>query len=273
MKKICSYLCFILAISIPIVALGEVKAFKYDILAEKDDIGDLTIKVFNNKAGHVFVESSDLNIERWWGKINISSDLVEVFDADNAFVGSDSKTLDLDNNELYWSKINTKEKNWLGVTAQVAEVTDKEKTELTGLANFIGDANDAAINQALSRSQIMLRNRKIAFNNISIKAGSFDATYNSLVFLLRKYEAEPLPAKIRLMDVEELSIEEFALKDFGPEVIAIGQQKISARHLKLSNKTSRPVDIWFSSELGTLPYMVRMLGEDETGPFEIRLKP
>jgi len=270
------YALFIVCLTLATLSIGIVSAaktgsltLKYTIKSEGEKIGVVTHRLFQNDNGHSFAEYSHINASGWWGKIDISSSLLEEFDGVNEFNSADSKTLD--GHTSYWSKIKQNKNGLWGSYAEIKDTTDQESEGLTDLSAAITDARELNLGEMLSISRDIFKNRTIQPEGVQFTRQDFDTTDTNLPFFIQSFGSKPLPHKLRLLDTDNLKISETNIVDLGYEIISIGNKKTRSRHLKLSGSKYKPSHIWIKDTDTDLPYMVRFVGEDEDGPFEIKL--
>jgi hypothetical protein len=259
--------------SIGIVSAAEAESLtlKYTLMSEGEKIGAVTHRLFQNENGHSFAEYTHIKVSGWWGKIDISSSLLEEFDGVNGFISADSKTLD--GNTSYWSKIGKNKNGLWGSYAEIKDTTDQESEELTNLGAAISNSREPIFGKILSISRDVFKNRSIQPEGMQFTRQDFDTTDTNLPFFIQSFGRKSLPHKLRLLDTDNLTISETDIADLGFEVISIGDKQLRSRHLKLSGSKYKPSHIWIKDTATDLPYMVRFVGEDEDGPIEITLNP
>jgi len=258
-------------IGIVSVAEAESLTLKYTLMSEGEKIGAVTHRLFQNESGHSFAEYSHIKVSGWWGKIDISSSSLEEFDGVNEFISADSKTLD--GHTSYWSKIDKNKNGLWGSFAEIKDTTDQESKALTDLGAAITDFGKSNFGEILSISRDIFKNRAIHPEGSQFTQQNFDTTDTNLPFFIQSFGSKPLPHKLRLLDTDNLTISETDIADLGYEVISIGDKQLRSRHLKLTSSKYKPSHIWIKDTATDLPYMVRFVGEDEDGPFEITLNP
>ena len=259
------------SVGIASAAETEFLTLKYTLMSEGDKTGAVTHRLFQNESGHSFAEYSHIKVSGWWGKIDISSSLLEEFDGVNGFILADSKTLD--GNTSYWSKIDKNKNGLWGSYAEIKDTTDQESEGLTDLGAAITDAREPILGEILSISRDIFKNRTIQPKGVQFTRQDFDTTDTNLPFFIQSFGSKPLPNKLRLLDTDNLKISETGIADLGYETISIGDRQLRSRHLKLSGSKYKPSHIWIKDTATDLPYMVRFVGEDEDGPIEITLNP
>lgn len=269
-------LAFSLTLAIPgicPVSADEIDSLelKYTIMSEGEHIGILTHNLFLEENGHSFAEYSHIKVSGWWGKIDITGNLIEEFHGINALVSSDSKTLD--GNTAYWSKIERNKEGFWGSFAKIKKTTDIENKALADLGLAITEAPEQGFGEIRSISASIFVNKVVHSEGEQFTREDFDTTDTNLAFFIQSFGGKPLPRKLRLLDTDNLKITESEMTDLGYEEISIGDKKIRSRHLKLSNPKYKPSHIWIKDAATNLPFMVRFVGEDEDGPFEIVFTP
>ncbi len=243
----------------------------YEILSEGKDVGDMTLKLFQQKSGHVIVSHTHIKASGWWWSINITTILSEQFQHKAGLIKADGKTLD--ENTAYWTKINAYDDEYRADFMEINKTTTQENEQFSGLSFAVAGRVSSNTEEILSLSEALFTDRKGQIHGVTFPKNSFDTTFNDLAFFIQKNAGKPLPKKLNILDTENLEIIQMSISDLGLETMLIGVEKIQVRHLTLSDEKFPSSHIWIKEDLSSLPYFVRHTGEDEDGKFEIILKP
>jgi hypothetical protein len=245
-------------------------SLKYAILSEGETIGVLIHKLFRNESHSRLYGQSQIDISGWWGKINVLGYLVEELDLVNRLVRSES--VDLDDSTLYRRAINTNGNHLLVSYGELKEITGSERKQFTSLLQAVSNIDGKQRENLQSLSTALFEKRGEVIEKAQINLSDFDTTENHLPFYLQSLGGKPLPKQLRLLDTEDLTINVVSVTDLGYETMAVGDKTYRCRHLKLTDKKYKPSDIWIDEDSRSLPFMVRFIGEDESGTVEISLK-
>ncbi len=253
--------------------IAEESAFKmlsYDIFAEGEDVGDVTLKLSKNNNRYIIVEHSRIKISWLFWSIDISTVLSEEFQHGVGLVKADSKTLYEES--VYWSKINVHDSKHLGEFTEINKITARESKQFSQLSFAISGKVSANTEEVVSQSEAIFSGRNERAHRMNFAQGSFDTTFNDLPLFIQKNAGKPLPEKLNILDTENLEITQTSINDLGLKTIVVGKKKIQVRHLTLYDTQFKPSHLWIKEDATSLPYFVRYTGEDEDGEFEVILK-
>ena len=282
MKKI--FIGFCIAATLQNIAIAEEAGslvLNYDVLSEGEDVGDVTLKLSQKEEGYVAVEYSQIKTRGWWWSVDITTILSEEFREDTGLIKADSKTLY--EGTTYWTRMNVHEDTLLGELTEISNMSDSENKQFSRLSFAVTGKVSPNTKEVTSLSEAMFSDRNTPPTyNVKFPQGSFDTTFTDLPFFIQKNIGKPLPKKLNILDTENLGIIQVNVNNQGLNTMTIGKEKIQVRHLILSESQLlsklvndaqfKPSHLWIKEDVTSLPYVVRHIGEDEDGEFEIILK-
>lgn len=245
----------------------------YDVISEEEDVGDMTFKFSQGESGYVIVEHSNIKASSWWWSIDVTTIASEEYRYDAGLVKVDSKTVDKDDGIAYWVKIKSHEDGFWGDFTVIERITAGESKQFSGLTFAVAGRTSNNIEEILSLSSKIFADRKEKAEGAKFPKNSFDTTFNHLPFFIQKNAGKPLPKKINILDTDNLEVSPVEINDLGEKTILVGTSKIKVRHLTLSDGEFDPSHLWIKVDDTSLPYLVRHVGVDEDGAFELKLKP
>lgn len=247
-------------------------SLRYDTLSEGKDVGDVIFELSQTENGYLVVEHNHIKASGWWGEVDVTTVIFEKFQHGVGLIKSDSKTLDDDT--VYWSRINRHEDGFLGRFIEISTINTRETQQLFKLFSMIknGGFYKAREISEYSEAIFFMRNNLTPEQRVKFTRNSFVTTFNDLPFFIQRNADRPLPKEIKILDAENLQLIQVSMKDQGFENVSIGTEEIQVRHLILSGGQFEPSHLWIDIDPTSLPYIVRHIGEDEEGKFEIVLK-
>jgi hypothetical protein len=273
-----SLISFSVLVQLSVGSLAEENHFQilnYDIYSNGKDVGDLTLKLSKDKAGHVIIEQSHIKASGWWWSLNITTVLSEEFKQGGILKRSDGKTLDEDT--IVWTQISSDENRYQAEWASIGKTTDQEKKQFFKLSSAALTKDSNNTEEILLITKSMFIGREQQTEHASIPQHVFHTTWNNLPFFIQQNAKDSLPERLDILDTENLEIFQVSLNDLGYKYLLIGNKEIKVRHMKLSDGKFKPADLWVYDgkqvDESALPYIVRYTGEDEDGSFEVVLKP
>jgi len=247
----------------------DIMNLKYNILSQGKKVGIAAVKLSRSGNTHTYAEYSRIKTSGWWGKIDAKSILIEKSINQTLFVSADAKTLD--GKTVYWTNLIANGNDLRGAFAEIKNITVQEKLDIMDIAFAISDKQAQNSKEILASSRALLANKKSQLKKVQLSSAAFDTTANNLPFFLQKFVGKRLPKTLDIMDTEDLAITRMKIKYLGLVEFSIGGKTISARHFKLSGSKFKSAKIWIKTDPTSLPYIVRYVGENEDGPFELRL--
>jgi len=244
--------------------------FFYDIFSEGEDIGEMSIQIIGSPSSdYVILENSHIRISGWWGDIDIRNSQSEEYSITGMLLKADSKTLS--GKKIFWTKIKSLEKELLASFIQVENLTEQEEEIFSNMIMTTAINFNPRFNELNSTSQPLSADNNAFSENTRFPRNSYDTTFSNLPIYWKKAKKE-MPEIIKVLDSENLSIDEIRITYLGLEDIEIGASNISAHHYKMIPEEKKHIDIWLAVNHRKTPYFVQLAGEDEDGPFHIKLK-
>ncbi len=244
--------------------------FDYDILLEGDNTGAMSMKVLqlsNNE--YNILTKSDIELSGWWGKHLVHSNLVEQFSSSGRLLKADNMIID--GKKAYWTKmILTEDELWTS-SVQVKSIEEHEEEEFIGMIANIGSMFVAGAGDVLAVSNLLFAGAESSHNNIRLSQNSYDTSFNNIPFYWLKNN-KSLPDEINILDSDTLSIYTMKTEVYKTET---SNQEIfdsSVYHYVLTTKKGEPLHLWLAIDDNNIPHFIRLIGEDEDGPFQINLK-
>jgi hypothetical protein len=244
--------------------------FSYDIFAEGDDIGDMQVQIIKKpEGGYQILESITVKKRSNWDEINLKSTLNELYSLENSLVSADKKTFD--QTKAYWSKIDSSgADHWMSFS-EIKNFAEKEESELLGFSIAVLDNLIPQAGEVLGLSQLLFADTKAVPTSVRLPKNSHHTTLANLP----KYwsiHRQTLPAVIRLLDIESISISQMKTEDQGVEVRTLGSNEVSTKHYTLTSENRPPLNIWLAVDKNDIPYIFELQVANSTGLFTIRHK-
>ncbi|MFQ3189690.1 MAG: hypothetical protein ACI936_000815 [Paraglaciecola sp.] len=251
-------------------AAGETHAtFNYDIFAEGKDVGDMRVQIIKKPlGGYQILESKSIQKSSDWDEINLKSTVNELYSLEHNLISADKKIFD--QTKAYWSKVDSSGADLWMSFSEIKNPTEKVESEIVGfsiavLDNFIPEASEV-----LGLSQLLFSDTKAVPTSIRLPKNSHHTTLANLP----KYwsiHRQTLPAEIRLLDIETISITQMKTEYHGLKVKTLGGNEVSTHHYTLTSESRSPLNIWLAVNKNHTPYIFE-LQLDNNGIFTIKRK-
>ena len=247
--------------------------FNYDVFAQDDvgDVGDMTVKIVKNlQDGYKILEHTSVKVEGLWGDKNVQSTAHENYSFEGDLVEADSKTFS--KTRAYWTKISSYEEDlWINFS-EIEDSRQQEASKLVNLSVAVLDNFVPQVGQIIGVSTLLFSNEKIEPVSIRLAKSSYHTTLAHLP-IYWSTQQQKLPAQIKLLDKEMISVVSMDIEDKGIEIKTFKDVKISTRHYILTSKDTAPLSIWLALNENDTPYFFQLKGKDKDGLFTIKLKP
>ncbi len=250
---------------------SDVLILKYDVFSEGKKVGKTTVKLSKIGKTRLYSEFSHIKTTGGWGKIDVKSVVVEEHKNGAGFIRAGSKTLDA--KTVYHTSLTSSNSGFTGTFAKIRNTKIHERNEVMDLAVAITGKQMLDAVAVTTLSPTMYGNQRRRSKKVQLAGNAFDTTLNNLPFFLEKYSGSKVPAKLNVMDSENLDITAMNIKDMGSQNLAVGEQNIKTRYFKLSATKNNSMTIWIKSESSSLPHVIRIVGKNQEGSFELRLRP
>jgi len=241
----------------------QIKTLHYDFISEGKDIGDVTQRYIIDGDKLVLTTNSRLKWSAWYASVDLEELSIEVYSNKTKLEKSSYYLMDYDEGSLYLSSFKKINDNYL-INVFLNENIKKNINAFKQFSKQITNSKDV---RKLNKATLSTDMNEIANKKISAK--SFDTTENML-YLNLKYK---LHTKIiQSLSLSEVSIDSINIKDLGMQELSINNKKFICHHIKIISKEKEPSEIWITDEKSNLPYVVRLIGKDDTGKYELLLK-
>jgi hypothetical protein len=271
------YLLFIPAIFIaatsaqPSQAISKADAvFNYDVFAQ-DDIGDVSVQIFKMpQGGYKILEHTSIQVEGLWGDSSLQSTAHEHYSFKGDLIEADNKTYN--QTKAYWTTIDSSGKDLWIHFSEIEDQQQREESELIGLSVAALNSFVPQVGEIIGVSKLLFSDKKIEPMSIRIAKSSYHTTLVHLP-IYWSTQQQKLPAHIKLLDKETISVVLMDVEEKGVEIKTLKGDQISTKHYILTSKTTAPLSIWLAVNEDNIPYFFKLKGEDEDGLFTISLKP
>jgi hypothetical protein len=263
---------FIAATSIQgLEAANEAHAtFNYDIFAEGDDVGDMQVQIIKNpQGGYQILESKTIQKSSDWDEINLRSTANELYSPENGLISADKKTFD--QTKAYWLKVDSSGADLWMSFSEIQNLAQEEEDGLVGFSFAVLGNLIPAAGEVIGLSQLFLSDTNAAPTSTRFPKDSQDTTLANLPKYWSIHQ-QTLPAVIRLLDIESISISQMKTEDQGVEVRTLGSNEVSTKHYTLTSENRPPLNIWLAVDKNDIPYIFELQVANSTGLFTIRHK-
>ncbi|HEB63367.1 MAG TPA: hypothetical protein ENJ07_02680 [Gammaproteobacteria bacterium] len=251
---------------------SDFRVLEYDVLLEGEDAGDITLKLVQTEEGYLIVEHNQIKVPGWWGDINITTILSEEFQHGSGFINSDSKTVA--DGTAYWSRISRRDDGYLGAYTEISKIDQHETQQFSRLSSALTGRDQFKAEEIIARSRTIFSARAESAHTHRVKftQNAFSTTLYDFPFFIQRRAGKPLPKKINILDAQGMEVHQVSISDLGVEILLVGKEKLQVRHLLISGGKYKPSHLWLKEAGTSFPYIIRHVGEDEDGMFEIILK-
>lgn len=273
------YLLFIPAIVIaatttsaqPLEAISKADAvFNYDIFAQ-DDVGDVMVQILKTpQGGYKILEHTSNQAKGLWGDKSLQSTAHEHYSFEGDLIEADNKTFN--KTKAYWTKIDSAGTDLWIHFSEIEDHQQREESELIGLSVAVLDNLIPQVGEIIGVSQLLFSDKKVEPMSIRLAKSSYHTTLAHLP-IYWSTQQQKLPAQIKLLDKETVSVVLMDVEDKGVEIKTLREAKISTKHFILASKSTAPLNIWLAVNEDNIPYFFQLKGEDDDGLFTISLKP
>jgi hypothetical protein len=255
----------------PLAASRNIEAiFNYDIFVEDDDVGDLELKIrMTPKNGYQISEKTSIQAKGVWGEINLKSISDEEYSHQHKLIEGDNKTYS--QNKVYWTKISSSGVElWINFS-EIENQQQKKEGELVGFSMGVLSSVIPVVGEVLAVSELVLSGNTNAPTNMRFLETSYHTTLLNLPTFW-SLQQQILPLEINLLDNETISIIPMKVEHKGIDVEMLDGVEISTTRYTLSTQDSAPLEIWLALDENNIAYYFQLKGEDDDGPFTIKLK-
>ncbi|MBL4673249.1 MAG: hypothetical protein JKX81_13410 [Arenicella sp.] len=252
------------------VASNVQAIFNYDIFAEDSDVGDVEVKILiTPQSGYQISENTSIQAKGVRGEIDLKSILIEEYSHENELIEADNKSYN--QKKVYWTKISSSGDDlWLNFS-EIENQEQREEGELVGFSIAVLDSIIPAIGEVLAVSQLVFSDTTNAPVNIRFPKKSYHTTLAHLPKFW-SLEQQKLPSQLNLLDNQSMSVVQMEVDYKGVEAQMLKGIEISTKHYTLSSKDRESFEIWLALYERNIAYYFQLKGEDEDGPFTIKLK-
>ena len=245
--------------------------YRYDLLSEALDVGDITIKIVGQADGsYVVAESTSIEAEGWWGDVSRLSTKIESYSAEGDFLSADVKTLS--GKKAFWRKAALSgDELWTAYT-EVENISDKEEGEFLGLATAVASNLVSGLGNVIAVTQLLFSDSGTPLENARIAANTYDTSFANLSFYWASKQYS-LPAELNLFDSSTLAVNTFHVEDFGAKTFQQDSEGsvVVASHFKFLTENGQDLEVWLAVSDENHPYVYQLAGTDDDGPFQILL--
>ncbi|HBR98085.1 MAG TPA: hypothetical protein DD979_12010 [Gammaproteobacteria bacterium] len=239
----------------------------YSLTSEGKPIGESVQWLIRRGDVYRSIQYSHINISSWWGNIDIGSVTTEHF-LGAGFVRSVSSTLE---SRKAHRLVAERRGNRLEGTYVKVDATAKDRESFEALAQRARHAPAADLPDLIAQSEALLSEHAQQAKALAPTPARFDTTENHLPFFIHALGAQAMPAELRLLDTDSLTIHTVKVEDLGDATLTISGQAVRCRHLTLVGKKGKPAHLWITTPPDALPHMLRFVGEDDDGQVDIQL--
>lgn len=250
---------------------NETYIYRYDLMSEAVNVGDITIQVVDQAdGGYVVAETTSIDTPGWLGDISSHSTQIESYSSEGVFLQADVKTLS--GSQAYWRKAEVSgDELWASYT-QVENLTEKEEGEFIGAAAAIASNMVAGLGNVLAITQLFLSDADAPPNNVRVSTSTYETSFANLPFywMGKQYK---LPAVLSLFDSGTLAVNTFDTQFLGEQAFQLGSKEgaVITSHYKLTTEDGPDLEIWLAVSERKSPYFYQLTGTDSDGPFQILL--
>lgn len=272
------YLLFLPAIFIATTTSAQVleaiskpdAVFNYNVVAQ-DHVGDLTVQILKTpQGGYRILEHTSIQTEDVWGHKSLQSTAHEHYSVEGDLIEADKKTFN--QKKAYWTKVDSVGTNLWIYFSEIADQQQHEESELIGLSVAVLNNLVPQAGEVIGVSQLLFSDKKVEPMSIRLAKSAYHSTLAHLP-IYWSTQQQKLPAQIKLLDTEAVSVVLMDVEDKGVEIKTFKGAKISTKHFILASKGTAPLNIWLAVNKDNIPYFFQLKGEDDDGLFTISLNP
>jgi len=256
------------------------KNLKYSLFSENKKIGNSYHKIERTGKGYIFSEVSDVNVSKWWGKIDITSNFVEVYDSEGKLLNSNN--IIMDGKKLYHLRTYLDDNEYFMSYKKMKKITKSEIVKINKLEDSISNEEIHAGKIEKVYGDIFSERNRLEKDVFDVD--KFDTTFNYLPLYLQENQKEN-KSMISIYSPEDMEIKNRKIIDLGWKEIMLDDVLVHTRHFSLVNKKSAPINIWIAEYMEdnkleikgkdiekVVPYLVRLTTRDEYGEVEVILE-